>query len=94
MAPEVDIVSLIWTDHAPVYFSINFPDAPKWFSSWKLNNNLLKDQICLGNLRIFIQSFLEIHANYPTPLPIQWEALKCIQTGANDQILTLAFQHI
>lgn len=61
--PMAEIASPLWLDHAPVYFPIKFPNAPKRFSSWKIIDNLLKDQLCLSDLRTSTQTFLEVHAN-------------------------------
>lgn len=79
--PEVDIASPIWPNHAPVYLFVKFPNAPKRFSSWKIKDNLLKDQFCLGELRTSTHIFMAVHANDPSPLPLQWEALKCVFRG-------------
>lgn len=44
----------------------------------KINDNSLNDQLCLTELRYTIQTFVYVHTNNQTPLPLQWEALKCV----------------
>lgn len=49
--------------------------------SWKLNDNLLKDSLCKGELAQSSKHLIADHATDSTSLPLQWEALKCVLRG-------------
>lgn len=50
MASFSEIGSFIWSDHAPVFLELAIPRGvtTKW--SWTLNDNLLKDEVCMLNI--------------------------------------------
>ncbi|XP_068121030.1 mannan-binding lectin serine protease 2-like [Hyperolius riggenbachi] len=81
MSPEASIDLIYGSDHAPVTFSCNLPNAPVPGWTWRLNDNLLKDPLCKSEISRAIDEFLEIHSADITSLPIQWETLKCVLRG-------------
>lgn len=44
--------------------------------TWKLNDNLLHDEVCTSEIRSAISNFVIDHVKDDAPLPVQWEALK------------------
>ncbi|KAM4012535.1 LOW QUALITY PROTEIN: uncharacterized protein ACNLHF_004788 [Anomaloglossus baeobatrachus] len=48
---------------------------------WRLNDNLLKDSICMNDIKNSIGAFLSTHKLDSTSLPLQWEAFKCVIRG-------------
>lgn len=79
MASFSEIGSFIWSDHAPVFLELAIPRGvtTKW--SWTLNDNLLKDEVCMLNIRQAVNVI--DHAKDTTSLPLQWETLKCALRG-------------
>ncbi|KAM4034885.1 uncharacterized protein ACNLHF_021597 [Anomaloglossus baeobatrachus] len=49
--------------------------------TWRLNGNLLKDNICQKELQDTIESFVQVHKGDSTSPPVQWETLKCVLRG-------------
>ncbi|KAM9323765.1 nuclear factor NF-kappa-B p100 subunit [Gastrophryne carolinensis] len=80
-APRAWIGQILWSDHAPVFLSVALPGLYPKSWSWRLNNNLLGDAACLSGVGKVISEFLKNHEQDPTPLPYQWEALKCMVKG-------------
>ncbi|XP_056403189.1 transmembrane protein 260 isoform X1 [Hyla sarda] len=69
------------SDHAPVYCTVTIPSLTTPRFSWRLNESLLLDTLCLSDLRTAITHFQSDHANDQTSQPIQWEALKSVLRG-------------
>ncbi|KAM9299503.1 lipolysis-stimulated lipoprotein receptor [Gastrophryne carolinensis] len=80
-APQAQIGQIVWSDHAPIFLSVCLPGLYPGCWNWRLNNNLLGDAVCMSGVRETIKEFLKNHAQDPTPLPYQWEALKCVVRG-------------
>lgn len=57
----------------------NSPEKhPTLHWSWRLNDNLLKHSVCASKTHQAISDFRVTHTADTTPLPLQWEALKCV----------------
>ncbi|XP_073468981.1 zinc finger BED domain-containing protein 4-like [Aquarana catesbeiana] len=71
----------LWSDHAPVYLSFARPPQLRRGHSWRLNDNLLRDSVCITEVTKAIHNFKIDHlADTTSPLN-QWEALKCVVRG-------------
>ncbi|XP_069837976.1 uncharacterized protein [Dendropsophus ebraccatus] len=77
----VVIDPIIWADHTAVTLLLSLPGSAPREWSWRLNPNLLKDIACQADVKKVITDFLATHSSDPTPLPLQWEALKCVVRG-------------
>lgn len=78
---SVKIGSSIWSDHAPVFLKIDILMGESNRSNWRLNDNLLYNEVCVKEIRKAIMDFSNDHIGDNTSLPIQWEALKCVIRG-------------
>lgn len=76
-----EIGSSVWSDHAPIFLVIALSKGNGTRGTWKLNDNLLYDEICVSEIRSAITNFSRDHIKDTTSLPIQWEALKCVVRG-------------
>ncbi|KAM9311530.1 E3 ubiquitin-protein ligase RNF213 [Gastrophryne carolinensis] len=79
--PSAWIGLIVWSDHAPIFVSIQLPGLSPSCWSWRLNDNLLGDAVCSSAIETAIEHFFNDHKGDNTPLPYQWEALKCVIRG-------------
>lgn len=71
----------LWSDHSPVYLSFAQPPQSRTGNSWRLNDNLLRDSVCVAEVTKAIQNLRSDRiADTTSPLN-QWEALKCVVRG-------------
>lgn len=83
--PQTLIGPSLWSDHSPIYLLVTLPGLyrPQW--TWRLNDALLTDAVSHAHFKEAILNFLKDHATDDTPLPFQWEALKCVLRGVGIQ---------
>ncbi|KAM9330868.1 E1A-binding protein p400-like [Gastrophryne carolinensis] len=79
--PKASIGPFLCSDHAPVFVSLDLPGAAPRQWSWRLNDNLLRNMVCLGRIQEAIANFAADHAQDDCSPTIQWEALKCVFRG-------------
>lgn len=79
--PIMDIGSFIWSDHSPLFLTVQPPQIPRSDWSWRLNETLMQDPLCHQAVLAAIKNFIADHEHDETPLPIQWEALKAVVRG-------------
>ncbi|XP_066430931.1 LOW QUALITY PROTEIN: probable E3 ubiquitin-protein ligase HERC6 [Eleutherodactylus coqui] len=80
-APRCSLGDFIWSDHAPVYCGFSRRLERAGVTSWRLNDNLLRDPVCVADIKTAIAGFIADHQNDQTSAPIQWETLKCVIRG-------------
>ncbi|XP_069808018.1 phosphatidylinositol 4,5-bisphosphate 3-kinase catalytic subunit delta isoform-like [Dendropsophus ebraccatus] len=80
-SPSASIGTALWSDHCPVFLSVAVPGGVPTEWTWRLNESLLKDLVCKSEIEKAIAEFLRVHEHDLTPLPLQWEALKCVVRG-------------
>lgn len=78
---DTSIGNILHSDHAPVHCDLHLPNTPNRSFTWRLNETLLSDSLCLSELKKAAKDFAEIHATDHSTAPIKWEALKCVLRG-------------
>lgn len=79
--PDTSIGLTLWSDHAPIHLSLGRIPSGKTRTSWRLNDNLLFDSVCVQDIIQTIKHFVTDHAHDDTNPLIKWEALKCVLRG-------------
>lgn len=76
---QSSIGTLVSLDHAPIHLTLDhIPKLHRGFS-WRLNDNLLKDSLCVADVKLAIRDFVLDHRSDDVTTPLtQWEALKCV----------------
>lgn len=78
MTPFLEIGSFLWSDHALVFLKLSLPGHKISHWSWRLNDNLLKDEACEAEIHQWVSEFVQIHETDTASHPLQRETLKCV----------------
>lgn len=63
MASSSEIRSFISSDHAPVFLELAITSCVTTKLSWRLNDNLLKVEVCMSEIQEAVGNFCQIMQN-------------------------------
>ncbi|CAI5689795.1 unnamed protein product [Oreochromis niloticus] len=72
--------NILISDHSPLTISLNLA-LPKQVFAWRLNANLLKDDIFVKNITCKLKNYIELNDNGEVSDSTLWEALKTVLRG-------------
>lgn len=81
--PDSSIGLRLWSKPFPIHLSSRRLPVLSGCRTWRLNDNVLSNSLCIQAITQAIRNFSHTHASDTTSPLAQWESLKCVNQGTN-----------
>lgn len=79
---ESDILSITWSDHAPITLDLMLSQAYARSCHWHLNDHLLQSEVSRSILAKGLEDFFQVNMGSVSDFSTLWEAHKAVFCGA------------